>query len=408
MIRQTFSRLPSTSLLHPHNPLRAFVLGVLALLVLAFAGPALSQIQLGTDIDGEVGNDQSGRSVSLSSDGTRVAIGAYLNDGANGSDSGHVRVYKLSGGSWIQLGSDINGEAADDFSGESVSLSSNGTRVAIGAGGSNGNGNNAGQVRIYDWNGTAWTQLGADIDGEAAGDNSGNSVALSSNGTRVAIGAIGNDDNGNDSGHVRVYDWNGTAWTQVGTDIDGEVGNDQSGYSVSLSSDGTRVAIGANTNDDSAGQVRVYDWNGSAWTQLGADIDGEAAYDYSGYSVSLSSDGTRVAIGANANDGNGANAGHVRVYGWNGTAWTQLGTDIDGEAASDLSGSSVSLSSDGTRVAIGAYLNDGANGNDSGHVRVYRFASASSAPTPVPTLPLFGLGILVSLLGLFGLRKLRQ
>ncbi len=41
MIRQCFSRLPSISLLYPHNPLRAFVLGVLALLVLAFAGPAL-------------------------------------------------------------------------------------------------------------------------------------------------------------------------------------------------------------------------------------------------------------------------------------------------------------------------------------------------------------------------------
>ncbi len=85
----------------------------------------------------------------------------------------------------------------------------------------------------------------------------------------------------------------------------------------------------------------------------------------------------------------------------------KLGDDIDGEAADDQSGFSVSLSSDGTRVAIGAPLND-SNGNNSGHVRVYRFASASSAATPVPTLPLFGLGILVSLLGLFGLRKLRQ
>ena len=83
---------------------------------------------------------------------------------------------------------------------------------------------------------------------------------------------------------------------------------------------------------------------------------------------------------------------------------TQLGTDIDGEG---LSGTSVSLSSDGKRVAIGASEN-GSNGNNAGHVRVYRFASVSSAPTPVPTLPLFGLGILVSLLGLFGLRKLRQ
>ena len=76
MIRQCFSRLPNISLLYPHNPLRAFVLGVLALLVLAFAGPAWSQIQLGSDIDGEAANDHSGYSVSLSSDGTRVAIGA--------------------------------------------------------------------------------------------------------------------------------------------------------------------------------------------------------------------------------------------------------------------------------------------------------------------------------------------
>ena len=193
-------------------------------------------------------------------------------------------------------------------------------------------------------------------------------------------------------------------------DIDGEAADDQSGYSVSLSSDGTRVAIGAPVNDsngNNSGHVRVYDYNGSAWAKVGDDIDGEAADDLSGFSVSLSSDGTRVAIGAPVNDSNGNNSGHVRVYDYNGSAWAQVGDDIDGEAADDLSGYSVSLSSDGRRVAIGAPAND-SNGNNSGHVRVYRFASASSAATPVPTLPLFGLGILVSLLGLFGLRKLRQ
>ncbi|MDC1116243.1 hypothetical protein OAS73_00005, partial [Luminiphilus sp.] len=105
--------------------------------------------------------------------------------------------------------------------------------------------------------------------------------------------------------------------------------------------------------------------------------------------------------------GNGTDSGRVRVYEYSGNAWTQLGLDIDGEAADDFLGQSVSLSSDGTRVAIGAPEND-SNGNNAGHVRVYRFASASSAATPVPTLPLFGLGILVSLLGLLGLRKLRQ
>ena len=95
-------------------------------------------------------------------------------------------------------------------------------------------------------------------------------------------------------------------------------------------------------------------YSGNAWTQVGGDIDGEAADDQSGFSVSLSSDGTRVAIGALANDGNGSAAGHVRVYEYSGSAWAQLGDDIDGEAADDQSGFSVSLSSDGTRVAIGA------------------------------------------------------
>ena len=108
------------------------------------------------------------------------------------------------------------------------------------------------------------------------------------------------------------------------------------------------------------------------YTLIGADIDGEAANDYSGYSVSLSSDGTTVAIGAMGNDGNGDASGHVRIYAWNSTtsAWEQQGADIDGEAASDESGTSVSLSSDGTTVAIGAPFNFD-NGSDSGHVRIY-------------------------------------
>ncbi len=110
----------------------------------------------------------------------------------------------------------------------------------------------------------------------------------------------------------------------------------------------------------------------SDWTQQGADIDGEAAGDQSGSSVSLSSDGTTVAIGAPGNDGNGSNSGHVRIYAWNSatSAWDQQGADIDGEAAGDFSGASVSLSSDGTTVAIGALFNAG-NGFQSGHVRVY-------------------------------------
>ena len=102
-------------------------------------------------------------------------------------------------------------------------------------------------------------------------------------------------------------------------------------------------------------------------SQLGLAIDGEAAGDFSGYSVALSSDGSRVAIGAPYN---GSNAGHVRIYDLDGGTWTQVGSDINGEAEGDISGHSVALSSDGSRVAIGAYNNDG-NGNGAGHVRMY-------------------------------------
>jgi hypothetical protein len=77
-----------------------------------------------------------------------------------------------------------------------------------------------------------------------------------------------------------------------------------------------------------------------------------------------------VAIGANRNGGNGSLSGHVRIYKNISGTWTQQGSDIDGEAGDDGSGSSVSLSSDGSIVAIGASRNDG-NGTKAGHVRVY-------------------------------------
>jgi hypothetical protein len=387
--------------------------------------------QLGLDLDGEAANDQSGYSVAMSADGNRIAIGARYNDGS-GNNAGHVRVYTLANGTWTQTGSDINGEAAGDNSGWSVAMSADGNRIAIGAPYNDGSAADAGHVRVYSWNGTAWTQTGADINGETGIDWSGYSVAMSSDGNRIAIGASMNDSSGGDAGHVRVYSWNGTTWTQTGSDIDGEAASDNSGSSVAMSADGNRIAIGAQRNDGSgnmAGHVRVYSWNGTAWTQTGADIDGEAAEDQSGFSVAMSSDGNRIAIGAILNDGNGITAGHVRIYTLaNGTwtqtgsdidgedagdyssysldmsadgnhivigaisadharvfslvngAWLQTGSDIDGEAAGDNSGFSVAMSASGTRIAVGAMLNDNSYAN-AGHVRVHVVLNTPAAPT---------------------------
>ena len=329
--------------------------------------------QRGADIDGEAVGDTFGRSVSLSSDGSIVAIGADGSDG-NGDDSGHVRIYQYINSSWQQLGTDIDGEASDDYSGSSVSLSADGSVVAIGAPRNDGNGDDSGHVRIYQYDGSSWQQLGADIDGEASGDLSGSSVSLSADGSTVAIGAPRNDGNGAESGHVRIYQYDGSSWQQLGADIDGEALGDLSGSSVSLSADGSTVAIGAHDGGTSySGYVSIYQYNDSSWQQLGADIDGEAEVDQSGWSVSISRDGTMVAIGAPNNDGNesaGSRAGHVRIYRYDGNSWYQLGADIDGEALSN-SGWSVSLSTDGNAVAIGAPANYG-NEDGATRVRVYK------------------------------------
>ena len=106
-------------------------------------------------------------------------------------------------------------------------------------------------------------------------------------------------------------------------------------------------------------------------SQIGSGINGEAAGDNSGWSVSISSDGTAVAIGAPNNDGIGSNAGQVRVYHNILGTWTKIVADIDGEAADDNSGTSVAIASDCKTVAIGAIWNVGA-GINAGHVRVYK------------------------------------
>ena len=241
--------------------------------------------QLGSDIDGEAAGDYAGYSVSLSSDGTKVAIGAYLNDGT-GSNAGHTRIYQYSSGSWSQLGSDIDGAALNDGSGRSVSLSSDGDIVAIG--------DLFSVSRIYDYDGTSWNQLGNDIpggDGELSGD--GNTVATSSG---------------------SIYSYNGTSWNQLGNNI--------LGGPVSISDDGNTVSVGIQYIPGIVG--KIYSYNGTSWNQLGNDILDSTFYGYT-ESVSLSGDGNTVAIGDPENDasaGSGSAAGHVRVY--------QIGSNCSG------------------------------------------------------------------------------
>lgn len=320
--------------------------------------------QIGSNIDGEAANDQFGNVLSLSGDGNIVAIGGYQNDG-NGTDSGHVRVFENVMGVWTQIGGDLDGELGDDWSGFSVSLSGDGARVAIGALLNDGTTfSNVGHVRVYRRNGSNWIKVGTDLDGEASLDGFGWSVSLNGDGSVLAVGANSNDSNGADSGRAYVFEDIAGVWTTVGSFINGEAAGDTFGWSVSLNSIGNVLAVGGPNNAGNgaqSGHARVFENLMGVWTQIGTDIDGEVAGDRSGFRVSLSNDGSILAVGAPNNDFSVPlfNTGQVRVFQNIAGVWTQLGADIDGEAAGDGLGGSLGLSSDGTTLATGGPGSEG-------------------------------------------------
>lgn len=309
-----------------------------------------SQNQIGGDIDGEAATNNSGTSVSFSADGKRIAIGAPNN--SNGS--GHVRVYEEIDNMWIKVGNDIDG-FPEENAGDAVALSADGKRVIVGAPAYNCSGCN-GFSRIYEEIGGDWSQVGGILIGEDDDDSFGKAVSISADGSRIVVGAPTSDNNGsNGAGQVRAYEDNGGNWIQLGNPMVGLDDLDYAGWSVSLSGNGTRIAVGAPElldSDDGSGWVRIFEYNGSSWSPLGGIIEGEINGDNSGWSVSLSGDGKRLVIGSPYSILN-SQLGHVRVYEENNGFWGQIGDIIYGNGNSSNFGLSVSISMDGSRIAIG-------------------------------------------------------
>ena len=119
---------------------------------------------------------------------------------------------------------------------------------------------------------------------------------------------------------------------------------------MALSADGKRLILGAyNCPDCNNSFAQVYNWNGTDWDQLGATLDGDTTTDNFGEYVSISSDGNRIAVAGYSNDNaNGADAGHVKVFDWDGTSWNLVGSPILGDKADDKFGyRGLHLSGDG-------------------------------------------------------------
>jgi len=370
--------------------------------------------------------DQFGWSVALSADGTTLAVGAYSEDGSatgvNGSqdnddapNAGAVYVFVRSGpGAWEQQAYvKSSNTGAGDWFGFSVALSADGSTLAVGAigeasnatgvGGDQGNDDapNAGAVYVFVRSGiSTWTQQAyvkaSNTDPEA---QFGYRVALSADGDTLAVGAIGerslatgiDGDQGNDdawdAGAAYVFTrspggtWGQQAYVKASNTREDAV----FGASVALSASGDTLAVGArqessaatgiggDQNDESApGAGAVYVFTRSAfgaWTQQAyVKASNTDPNDFFGTSVALSADGNTLAVGAHGeasnatgvggNQSNDAAPGAGAVYVFTRStfgSWTQRAyVKASNTRASHMFGFSVSLSSDGDTLAVGA------------------------------------------------------
>ena len=211
--------------------------------------------------------------LDLSADGTRLVVGTDGND-ENGLNAGSASVYENLSGDWIQIGSSILGEAEGDNAGYAVSISGDGSTVAV-ASLANNLQDTTGYVRVFQYNSGAWEQIGQAIQGASAGDGLfyRENIALNQDGTILAFS----------SDSVNVYRLEMDTWVK-----DPEVLIEGS-HNVSISADGNTLIAGS-----AFGSAELFVYDGFEWFNTSNDFQGG----FYGFSVDLSPNGQFAAVGS--------------------------------------------------------------------------------------------------------------
>jgi Ca2+-binding RTX toxin-like protein len=306
-----------------------------------------------------------GQTVSLSADGHSLVLGGEVLVAPEGPMvparyNPAMQVFDWGpGGDWVARGSAIRLLVADESptpTPNSVKISADGNTVvmsgvAVDVIPANPPYNDEEEywspvANIYEWKNGNWEERGGfagvpgglDASSRRTDGGFGRSIDLAADGNTVIFGSPFHGVGGvhAQGGQAEVYAWDGTSWQpRAGlgqfTASDAQAG-DLFGVSVALSDDGRTAVLGGSGDDvdgkESQGSARVFDWNGSDWTQRGGaltPLDGEAE-DFFGYAVEISADGNTVLVGGNADDvGANANQGSARSFAWDGTQWLESG-----------------------------------------------------------------------------------
>lgn len=313
-------------------------------------------------------NDAFG--ISLALEGNRALIGAH----GVVERLGAVYFFEHDGRSWNErqklFASDGHGGA---LFGNAVGL--DGDAAVIGSAWFSRNGTLAGGVYVFRFDGQEWREVQKLFSSDGfAFDFFGHAVAI--DGDVIVVGAAWHDTQGDDSGAVYVFRFNGQEWVEEAQLLDPEgAPRDWFGFSVAIS--GNVIAVGDRQDDDSgkdAGSAFVFRHDGQAWQPEAKLLapDGRAG-DSFGQSVAL--DGQMLIVGAHENDDNGRDAGAAYVYGFDQGGWAlQAKLMSPGEARNSRFGQSVAVE-DG-RILIGAYSESGV-----GAAYVYERDGKSWSPT---------------------------
>jgi len=247
--------------------------------------------------------------------------------------------------------------ASGDNFGQSVAVSGDGTRVVVGAHAKNSS-TGAAYVFLRNANGT-WTQEQKIVPNDpTSGSAFGYSVMISIDATRIVVAAPSKTVTVSSQGCVYVFSRSGTTWTQEQRIVASDPATgDDFGISASFSTDMTRMAVGADLKTGSVssqGAVYVFTRSGTVWSQeqklLIAD---PLASDKFGFSVSLDATGTRFVAGA---QGKATSAGAAYIFLRSGVTWAQEAKLLPADPTNNsFFGYAVASNSDCTRCVIGAY-----------------------------------------------------
>lgn len=250
---------------------------------------------------------------------------------------------------WTQMGNNLY-SSERDFYGFNLKLNGKGDVLCFSAPNLDNNSNQVatGGILIHEWNGFEWNQLGNTIYGDNDGDLLGARISMNYIGNIISVSSTLY---GQNFGLVRNYSWDGSSWIQMGNDILGSSDSIPTGLSVSLNGEGDILAV-MRKKTNFKRSVIVYQYNGSQWNQLGTDIDGEEEafiVNDNASSISLNKGGNVLIVGFPESNNK---RGKIVCYEWDGNSWNIFEDDILGEQNEEQSGSRVSINNNGTIVGI--------------------------------------------------------